>query len=215
MSIYRLPLGQYGYTGHIINLPQDVILFAHSLPRLPSDLDVLVVRKENDQSHRDFRVRRAVVQQALEWLLENNRYYQANQVHLNEDALQQLPEDGDITELTSLQLEESTPDDLSQQPQEDVYGAHLPSSFVPNAVQQQTEQETVRQSIQERQGRSTSTLMWPTIGGTPINEFITEEYFSMAFPTLFPTGAADFLGQRCNQITIGNYFKHLLMYEDG
>ena len=215
MSIYRLPLGQYGYTGHIINLPQDVISFAHSLPRLPSDLDVLVVRKENDQSHRDFRVRRAVVQQALEWLLENNRYYQANQVHLNEDALWQLPEDGDITELTSLQLEESTPDDLSQQPQEDVYGAHLPSSFVPNAVQQQTEQETVRQSIQERQGRSTSTLMWPTIGGTPINEFTTEGYFSMAFPTLFPTGAADFLGQRCNQITIGNYFKHLLMYEDG
>ena len=37
----------------------------------------------------------------------------------------------------------------------------------------------------------------------------------MAFPTLFPTGAADFLGQRCNHITIENYFKHLLMYEDG
>ena len=120
MLIYQLPLGQYGYTGHIINLPQDVISFAHRLPRLPSDLDVLVVRKENDQSHRDFRVRRAVVQKALEWLLENNRYYQANQVHLNEDALQQLPEDGDITELTSLQLKESTPDNLSQQPQEDV-----------------------------------------------------------------------------------------------
>ena len=110
------------------------------------------MRKENDQSHCDFQVQRAVVQQALKWLLENNRYYQANQVHLNEDALRQLPEDGDTTELTSLQLEESTPDDLSQQPQEEVYGAHLPSSFVPNAVLEQTEQETVHQSIQERQG---------------------------------------------------------------
>jgi len=57
--------------------------------------------------------------------------------------------------------------------------------------------------------------MWPTIGGTPINEFTTEGYFSMAFPTLFPTGAADFLGQRCNQVMIGYYFKYLLMYEDG
>ena len=56
--------------------------------------------------------------------------------------------------------------------------------------------------------------MWPTIGGAPINEFNTEGYFSMAFPTLFPTGAADFLGQHCNQVTIGNYFKHL-MYDDG
>ena len=56
--------------------------------------------------------------------------------------------------------------------------------------------------------------MWPTIGGTPINEFTTEGYFSCAFPTLFPTGAADFLGQRQNQVTIGNYFKHLIMYDD-
>jgi len=46
MSIYRLPLGQYGYTGHIINLPQDVVTFAHSLPRLPSEVDVLIVRKD-------------------------------------------------------------------------------------------------------------------------------------------------------------------------
>ena len=80
MSIYRLPLGQYGYTGHVINLPQDVISFADSLPRLPSELDILVVRKEQDQSHHDFRVRRTVVQEALEWLLQNNKYYQANHV---------------------------------------------------------------------------------------------------------------------------------------
>jgi len=57
--------------------------------------------------------------------------------------------------------------------------------------------------------------MWSTIGGAPINEFTTEGYFSMAFPTLFPTGAADFLGHRHNQVTIGNYFTHLLKYDDG
>ena len=43
MSIYRLPYGQYGYSGHVINLPQDVSSFATSLPRLPSELDVIVV----------------------------------------------------------------------------------------------------------------------------------------------------------------------------
>ena len=127
------------------------------------------MRKEQDQSHRDFRVRRAFVQEALEWLVENNKYYRANQVHLNEDVLQQLPENGDISELTSLQLQESTAKDHTQPSQEDLYRAHLPSSFVPNSVQQQTEQETVHQSIQERQSGSTSTLMWPTIGGTSIS----------------------------------------------
>ena len=56
--------------------------------------------------------------------------------------------------------------------------------------------------------------MWPCVGGTPVNEFSTEGYFSCAFPTLFPTGAADFLGKRQNQYTIGNYFNHLMLYDD-
>ena len=34
------------------------------------------------------------------------------------------------------------------------------------------------------------------------------------FPTLFPTGAGDFSGKRQNQVTIGNYFKHLTMYDN-
>ena len=62
MSLYHLPHGQYGYRGHVINLPQDVAAFANSLPRLTSQLDVIVVRKEGaTESHRDFRVRRSVV----------------------------------------------------------------------------------------------------------------------------------------------------------
>ena len=56
MSVYRLPQGQYGYSGHVINLPQDVAAFAQTLPRLPSQLDVIVVRKEGtSQTHCDFR----------------------------------------------------------------------------------------------------------------------------------------------------------------
>ena len=46
MSIYRLPYGHYGYSGHVINFPQDVKSFATRLPRLPSEIDILVVRKE-------------------------------------------------------------------------------------------------------------------------------------------------------------------------
>ena len=53
-----LPHGQYGYSGHVVNLPQDVAYFANCLPCLPSDLDV-VVRKEgaSQQTHHDFHVR--------------------------------------------------------------------------------------------------------------------------------------------------------------
>ena len=93
MSIYRLPHGQYGYRGHVINLPQDITTFASSLPRLPAELDVIFVRKEGSQnSHRDFRVRKSVVQRALMWLKRNNKYYHS--IDIDVAALNQLPDDG-------------------------------------------------------------------------------------------------------------------------
>ena len=57
MSLYKLPHGQYAYSGHVINLPQDVATFANSLPQLPSELDVIIVRKEGaSNTHHDFHV---------------------------------------------------------------------------------------------------------------------------------------------------------------
>ena len=103
-------------------------------------------------------------------------------------------------------------DEVTPAQGDESYDGHLSQSFVPMAVRSMTEQEAARQSMQQResgQNSSTpSTVMWPT------NEFTTEGYFSCAFPTLLPTGAGDFSGQRQNQITIGNYFKHLMMYDD-
>ena len=46
-SVYRLHHGQYGYTGHVVNLPQDVGAFASSLPRDCTQLDILVVRLQS------------------------------------------------------------------------------------------------------------------------------------------------------------------------
>ena len=111
MSLYRLPHGQYGYSGHVINLPQDVGSFANTLPRLPSELDVIVVIKEGaTESHHDFLVRRSVVLRALQWLLANNIYYR--NVHIDSDALALLPEDGNLTGLCSMTLESSDDDQL-------------------------------------------------------------------------------------------------------
>ena len=53
------------------------------------------------------------------------------------------------------------------------------------------------------------------MGDSPISEFTTEGYISCAFPTLLPTGEAEFLSPRQNTVTIGNYFKHLMRYGDG
>ena len=213
MSIYKLPHGQYGYSGHVINFPQDVKSFATTLPRLPSEIDILVVRREREQTHRDFHVRRRVVEEALTWLLANNIYYRKIGVSLDQDALACLPEDGDLSDLPSIQPSvqsqgEVTSNDTTA---EEKYS----SSFVPNAAPPATEREVIQQGMQELGQSRSSTLMWPSIGGTPINEFQTEGYFSMAFPTLFPTGAADFNGTRITPVKAGNYFTHLMKYDDG
>ena len=223
MSVYRLPQGQYGYSGHVVNLPQDVASFTRSLPRLPSQLDIIVIRKEgSSSSHRDFNVRRGVVQQALQWLLVNNRYYRALGVTIDPNSLAQLPQHGNVSHLVSVTEACSSVDNSStaeipaadNQHPTDEDDDHLPQSFIPVAAPSMTEQEAVQQSVQQRH-LPASTLMWPSIGGVPLNEFTTEGYFTCAFPTLFPTGAGDFLGQRPVQVTIGNYFKHLMQYNDG
>ena len=120
LTIYRLPYGQYGYSGHVINQPQDVVSFTRSLPRSPSELDVLVV---SEQSHRDFHVRRAIVEHALTWLMENI-YYQANQVHINDVALAQLPQDGDCSTLTSVNPDPPAMEQRTKTSGEDPYGEH-------------------------------------------------------------------------------------------
>uniref|UniRef100_A0A1X7VRX9 DUF6570 domain-containing protein n=1 Tax=Amphimedon queenslandica TaxID=400682 RepID=A0A1X7VRX9_AMPQE len=162
MSIYKLPHGQYGYSGHVIDFPQDVQSFATSLPCLAAGI-------------------RRVVEEALTWLMANNIYYQRHFVCLNQETLTSLTEDGDLSDLRSIQPVKSEAEVTSDKATTE---DHYSSSFVPNAAPPATERETIQQALGQSQS---STLMWPSVGGTPIDEFITEGYFSMAFPTLFPT----------------------------
>lgn len=100
----------------------------------------------------------------------------------------------------------------------DPYDTFLSGTFVPMNFSRGTEQEIVRNSLTERQQpfhASAQPISWPEITNTPINEFRTEGYISCAFLTLFPTGAGDFTQPRLRTVTIGNYFKHLMMYKDG
>ena len=126
MSIYRLPYGQYGYKGHVINLPQDITTFVSHLPRLPSQLDILLVRKEgSDNTHCDFRVRKLVVLRALKWLKQHNKFYR--NIEINQDALDQLPEDGSLSSLREVEMDAD--DELELQTTDDQTFRILPLLF--------------------------------------------------------------------------------------
>ena len=134
---------------------------------------------------------------------------------INKDELSQLPVDGDLSNLTL--VENSSNLEEGDQNQEETDGScDGLGSFVPIVVQKKSEKDTVKSFVHQRQMSKTSDVVpWPSRGDTPINEFVTEGYISCAFPTLLATGDADFLAPRERTITVGNYFKHLMKYEDG
>ena len=167
--------------------------FPQSLPRLPSNLDVIVVRKKGaNQTHRHFRVRRGV---ALQWLVTHNQYYRALGVTIDTTALAQLPQDGNVSQFVSVTEDCPSPDnptaiDSPDMETEDDHD-HLSQLLFHVAVPTMTEQEAVQQSV--HQGSSHAALLWPSIGGMPLNEISNGGYFTCA----------------------GNYFKHLMQYDDG
>ena len=208
MSIYRLPHGQYGYSGHVINLPQDVPSFVMQLPRLPSNLDIVIVRKEGSHSHHDFCVRRSKVLTALQWLITNNIYF--SDITINYENLLTLPENDHLTNIPTISVSSDPTDaDLPTGPIQDQCDPDVCRTFVPIIPETNTEQQNISNSLQS------TTVTWPARGQNPLNEFQCEGYITRAFPVLFPTGKAEFLAPRLNSVTIGAYFKHLMLYHDG
>ena len=137
----------------------------------------------------------------------NNNYYR--DVTINHDVLALLPSDEDLTNRLTTTVLPDEVDVPSQQENGDLDSSHFVSTFVPLAATHQTKQQTICQSIM-----SPSHISWPSTGANPVNKFTTEGYISSAFPTLFPAGAADFLAPQQHSVTIGNYFKHLMLYCD-
>ena len=83
MRVYIKPGGQRGYSGHCINLPQNVKELATSLPRYPKELSVIIVKvKGKNDTFKDVTVRKQKVHEALLWLIQNNPYYSDLQVKL-------------------------------------------------------------------------------------------------------------------------------------
>ncbi len=184
-------ISHYGYSGHVLNLPQDIATFTKRLPRLSSELDVIIVRKEGATgSHKDIRVKKSVVLRALEWLIEHNMYYR--NITIDHSALALLPTNGDLTNLPTMRMS-SDEEEIPAREDETPYNSHLGSTFIPMPTRGVTEKQALEHSIEQTRSVSPAIVPWPSASGNPINEFTTEGYISCAFPTLFPTGLADFV----------------------
>lgn len=91
---------QLCYKDHIVNLPQDITEIARKLPHLPQELDMVVIQRDGvDLDHHvDFLCRREKVREALMYKIGHCPYY-ADLGEIDEEALQQLPENGSVARL--------------------------------------------------------------------------------------------------------------------
>jgi hypothetical protein len=174
MRVYIKPGGQRGYSGHCINLPQNVTELAISLPRYPKDLVIIIVKvKGRDNTFRDVTVRKQNVHNALVWLITNNPHY--SQLTINEDALNSLPENGVPPDLMTVETDDDIVSDdncnspdagpPTDNPSEDiVYNDSTEmSSFLPVGEQQQQEIEAVRNQLSENES-----MPWPSTENQPL-----------------------------------------------
>jgi len=89
---------QLCYNDHIINFHQDISEVAMKLPCLPEETDIVIIQKEDVELNRhvDFIVWQEKVREALEYKISHDPEY-AN-LRINQDALNQLPENGSVTD---------------------------------------------------------------------------------------------------------------------
>ncbi|CAB3993337.1 Hypothetical predicted protein [Paramuricea clavata] len=219
MRVYIKPGGQRGYSGHCINLPQNVKELAMSLPRYPKDLAVIIVKaKGRENTFRDVTVRKQKVHNALVWLINNNPHY--SELLINEDALNSLPENGVPPGLMTVETDDDIVSDdncspdvgPTDNPSEDiVYNDSTEmSSFLPVGEQQQQEIEAVRNQLSENEP-----VPWPSVENDPLNENQVSHLATMAFPTLFPDGKGDPPNQGLlRDVPLQERIKHLLEFAE-
>ena len=164
MRVYVKPGGQRGYSGHCINLPQNVSGIADSLPRCPKQLPLTVVTmKGKENTFKDVIVRRSKVETALNWLTENNAQYQ--NLKLNSKILNSLPECGFPSQLQTIETEhfgtsesELQSDDREEEMDDSdiVYDSKTEtSSFLPHSDNNQLELDAIGAEL------SAGQIDWP------------------------------------------------------
>lgn len=92
IQVYRLVGGQTGFSGHVVNFFQDVKEVAKRLPHTVADLKGVVnVCYDISLFHKDFKIRRNCVLEALLFLKANNKYY--SDIIIDDTCLRSLLED--------------------------------------------------------------------------------------------------------------------------
>jgi hypothetical protein len=230
---------QYKYRGHIVNFLNNTAKIFNTLPLLPQDLDIIIIRPKGwnqdarmvNQTRKDFRVRKAVIKTWLHYLRSNHPAYHPDVLAISDENLDALDDDAFVDdEMVIHEIDEEAADnddqprynqDASKFEDEDldpeVVG--VPDLHAENdelaELQTQLRQSGAVRNV-GRQPRRKPHMSMPTPDQTPLSEFNkSHPLLSWAFPSLYPQGRAEFVDNRMREATYPEYVRHLLLYKDG
>ena len=229
VPLQHLQKGSFGCKGHVCSFPQDINQVCLDLPRLPTDASIVNVVKHFRDKHNaphqhTFRVRKSKVLTALHWLKANNPVYKHIDIKPNnldwmsgsEDHLKppnsQL-QDTDNTDLEQYVNQHDDPHNQNQDPT--LYGIVAPPPNQHNPGDKYKQFTSSMETAFKKQCKN-STISFPYVASTPVNEYdTTEKIFCKAFPWLFPGGFGDFNDYSETKETVDHWMKRLLYYQDG
>jgi hypothetical protein len=186
--------------------------YTDQLP-IPSDQVVRSDLRYQRQFRTDFRLRKGRIITWLRFLKAHHPDYRY--ITISPNRISALPVDGDISSSFPAVVDDAGADDppVPGQPVSPDHPLPNSQSMVPNLAT--TEVDRILQEIAGRDPEPLS-LPAPSIQQTPIDEASgRDRIFAMAFPTLYPTGRADFNASRLRMVRLDDYARHLLCFHDG
>ncbi|KIX03168.1 uncharacterized protein Z518_06719 [Rhinocladiella mackenziei CBS 650.93] len=138
--------------------------------------------------------------------------------HHSPDRIDALPIDDDISSSFLALIDDTGMEEEPPAPEQPVSAELLPpdsQSMVPNLNITTTEVDLIVREIASRNSPPAG-LPAPSIRQTPIDEASGKDrIFAMAFPTLYPTGQADFNTPRIRKVSLTDYARHPTCFHDG
>lgn len=197
--------GQYKYSGHTISFPQDISTIVQRIPRHVEDIDFLIVRRHGVVSKCYVKISQVVA--ALLSKIQHDQYYR--DVVIDYDLVNALHKRStDVSSRLNFVYCDIEESEINETNYEDFHAKHFPShasSFLACLPNERRQVEEIREFLDSVDPSHLQYIDWPTIGTSLVNEYNTEVLLDMAFPTLFPTGDADWLQPRICSVEFHEY----------
>jgi hypothetical protein len=185
MSVYKLPHVALICRGFIANFAQDITELTKTLPRLPKNLPILILKKKDlTNNYKQFVVNRKRVETLLNWLCKNNPQYIANGIKMNNNLINLLPEIAipkDLYEIVNDENNHINSDSGPEINEKENFDVDDAEDFYQQAFIENNQNQKLQSDLIE----------FPKANIVPIKEYECGAMCSLLFPKRFPTGKAD------------------------